>query len=104
MLALSLVLFRNNPLNQRTMGFLSENVIPGNHGKIFATNARENHELESVKKAILSVDGIKDCFIHAEIFPVEITVHTSKVVKIEDIENKVKATGFHAIGKGIFEL
>ncbi len=86
------------------MGFLSDNVIPGNYGKIFGTNARENHELEKVKKAVMSVNGIKDCIINAEVFPAEITVHTSKVVKIADIENKVKATGFHAIGKGIFEL
>lgn len=86
------------------MGFLSDNVIPGNHGKIFSTNAKENHELEKIKKAVMGVDGIMDCIINAEIFPVEITVHTSKVVKIADIENKVKATGFHAIGKGIFEL
>lgn len=86
------------------MGFLSDNVIPGNYGKIFGTNAKENHELEVVKNAIMSIDGIKDCIINTDIFPVEITVHTSKVVKIDDIENKVKATGFHAIPKGMFEL
>jgi len=31
-------------------------------------------------------------------------VHTSKIIKIEDIENAVKKIGFHAIPKSLFAL
>lgn len=86
------------------MSFLSENIIPGNHGKIFSTNAKTEKELEEVKIVILSLDGIEDIIINKEVFPVEFTIHTSKIVTIDDVENKVKTTGFHAIPKGIFKL
>ena len=49
------------------MSLLTENVIPGNHGKIFGTNAIEDLDLlaitvieyESPKINILSRDGIQ---------------------------------------------
>ena len=61
--------------------------------------SREKHELEEVKNAVMSVDGIKNCIVNEEVFLAEITVCTSK-----DVENKVKAKVFHAIAKGMFEL
>ncbi len=86
------------------MSFLSENVIPGNHGKIFGTDAKELDDLERIKAKILSLKGIKDVIINSEIFPKEFTIHTTNLVKVEDIQEAVKLTGFHAIPKGIFEL
>ncbi|MGJ8659931.1 heavy-metal-associated domain-containing protein [Cellulophaga fucicola] len=87
------------------MSLLSENVIPGNHGKVFGTNAKEQAEIAIVVEAILTVDGIKDVLVNADVFPAELTVHTNAIVEIEKIENAVKPTGFHAIPKGgLFQL
>lgn len=86
------------------MSLLSENVIPGNHGKIFGTNAKEEQDLEKIKTKILSIDGIEDVIIDPEAYPNEFTIHTNKLVSVKDIEDAVISVGFHAIPKGIFEL
>ncbi len=86
------------------MSLLSENIIPGNHGKIFGTNAKEKKDLERIKNKVLLLTGIKEVKINLEVFPREFTVYTTKLVKVEDIENKVKLTGFHAIPKDLFAL
>lgn len=86
------------------MSLISENVIPGNHGKIFETNATDYEDLESIKTAILKVDGVIDVFIDEDAFPKTITIHTSDLVPIKEIENAVIETGFHAIPKSLFEL
>jgi len=87
------------------MSLLSENVIPGNHGKIFGTNAKYQSDLERIRDKILSLNGIKDVIVNADIYPRQFIVHTSKLVKIEDIEAKVKLTGFNAIPKkNLFEI
>ncbi len=86
------------------MSLLSENVIPGNHGKVFSTNATEKKDLDRIKKRLLELDGIKDVKVNFNIYPIEITVHTFKLVSVENIENKVKITGYHDIPKGIFPL
>ena len=86
------------------MSLLTDNVIPGNHGKIFGTNAMEDSDLMEIKTSLLELDGIKDVLLNTEIFPREFTVHTTKMISITDIENKVKSVGFHAIPKDLFEL
>jgi len=86
------------------MSLLSEHVIPGNHGKIFGTDAKEMEDLIKIQKAILQIEGIKDVILNTEVFPREITIHTSKLVTVERIENKVKVLGFHTIPKGLFQL
>ncbi|TDQ27521.1 heavy-metal-associated domain-containing protein [Tenacibaculum caenipelagi] len=86
------------------MSLLSENVIPGNHGKVFGTNAKYIRDLEKIKSRILSVHGVKDVIINSEVFPRELTVQTTELVKVKEIEDAVKSTGFHVIPKGLFEL
>lgn len=86
------------------MSFLSENVIPGNYGKIFETNAKESSELEKLKSSILHVEGIRDVILNLETFPRELTVHTEKVVRIDDIEKAALEAGFHAIPRTLFPL
>jgi len=86
------------------MSLLSENVIPGNFGKIFEVNTIKSNQLELIKSVILKVQGVKNVIINEDILPREITVHTSSLVKIEDIEKEVIKTGFHAIPKSIFPL
>ncbi|GBF21589.1 hypothetical protein C21_03775 [Arenibacter sp. NBRC 103722] len=86
------------------MSLISENIIPGNHGKVFGTDAKEISDLLKIEKAILGIDGIKDVIINKEVFPREFTIHTSKLITVEYIANEVKKLGFHIIPKGIFEL
>jgi hypothetical protein len=86
------------------MSYLSENVIPGNHGKIFGTNAQEQEDLDRIFSAIKSIEGIKDVILSPQKFPKEFTVHTTKMVEIKTIEDEVKRLGFHAIPMGLFEL
>ena len=85
------------------MSILSENVIPGNHGKVFGTNAKEANDLRRIKENLLKIEGVKNVTFNND-FPVEFTVHTSKMVEIKEIEKMVKGIGFHAIPKGLFSL
>ena len=86
------------------MSLLSENVIPGNHGKVFETNVVDNYDLQRIKNDLLLVDGIKDVLIDAQKFPKEFTVHTTKLVSIKEIEAVVLHLGFHAIERALFKL
>ena len=86
------------------MSLLSENIIPGNHGKIFGANAKDKSDLEKIKTKILSLKGVKDVLINSEVYLREFTVHTTGLVKVADIEAKVQLTGFHAIPKGLLKL
>jgi hypothetical protein len=86
------------------MSLLSENVIPGNHGKIFRTNAKNHQDLIKIKEAVSHIKGIKDVIINEDKFPVEITIHTTSMVSVKEIEDVVVGVGFHAIPKSMFEL
>lgn len=81
------------------MSLLTDNIIPGEHGKVFGTNANEEIELIEIKNSLLKVDGITEVSINNSIFPKEFTVFTSKVISIKDVEKVVKSIGFHAIPK-----
>lgn len=86
------------------MSLISENVIPGNHGKTFETNAKELEDLELIKNATLRVNGVEKVIIDADTYPKQFTVHTSKMVEVKAIEDEINKTGFHAIPKAIFPL
>lgn len=86
------------------MSLLSENVIPGNHGKVFGTNAKEHSSLEKIKFAIEKIDGIKDVIVNEDVFPRELTVHTTQIVSVKEIEDAVIKVGYHAIPKHHFAL
>jgi len=86
------------------MSLLSENIIPGNHGKIFETNATQHEDLMRIKDAISTVHGVKDVIVDENEFPKKIIVHTATLVTVKEIEDKVIRTGFHAIPKSLFEL
>ena len=86
------------------MSLLSENVIPGNHGKIFGTNAQSHQDLIKIKKEILKLEGIKDVIIEEGRFPRELTVHTNSLVSVKEIEDAAIKVGFHAIPKSMFAL
>ncbi|MGV9004066.1 heavy-metal-associated domain-containing protein [Flavobacterium sp.] len=81
------------------MSLLTENVIPGSQGKVFGTNATELHSLEIIKNAIQTISGIKEVIINEDVFPREITIYTSEVVTVTEIQEAVIAAGFHVIPK-----
>ncbi len=86
------------------MSLLSENVIPGNHGKAFETNAEDTEQLLRIKRLVLKVSGVKDVITNDHVFPREFTVHTNSLVQISDIQEVLKIADFHAIPKGLFKL
>lgn len=86
------------------MSFLSDNVIPGNHGKVFGTDAQKQEDIDKIFTTIKSIDGIKDVILSPQKFPKEFIIHTSKMVEIKTIEDAVKHLGFHAVPKELFQL
>lgn len=79
------------------MSLFTDNVIPGNHGKLFGTNAIEEQDLMDIKNSLLEMDGIKNVVLNTTIFPREFTVYSTRIMRVSEIENKVKSIGFHAI-------
>lgn len=79
------------------MSLFTDNVIPGNHGKLFGTNAVEEKDLMDIKNGLLEMDGIKNVVLNTSIFPREFTVYSTRIMRVSEIENKVKSIGFHAI-------
>lgn len=86
------------------MNLLSENVIPGDHGKIFETNAENKTDLEHIKKTVLRIEGISDVLLNDDIFPREITVLTTDFVKVEEVQQAADEAGFHVLPKALFHL
>ncbi|RTY68313.1 heavy-metal-associated domain-containing protein [Flavobacterium sp. GSP27] len=86
------------------MSILTDNVIPGNHGKIFGTNAIKDLDLLEIKASLLKLDGIIDVLLNTDLFPREFTIHTSKMIPVSVIQDQVRSVGFHAIPKEVFEL
>ncbi|KGL63664.1 hypothetical protein [Polaribacter sp. Hel1_85] len=86
------------------MSFLSDNVIPGNHGKVFETNATFNYDLNLIKTKIASIDGVKRVSINTDVFPKEFKIRTSKLVPDKVIEDAVISLGFHVIAKEMLPL
>ena len=86
------------------MSVITENIIPGNHGRIFGTNASSTEEMEKIKSFLSKVDGVKDVVIVEGVFPREFIVHTTKLLSVVTIEDAVKRLDLHAIPKGWFHL
>ncbi|GIZ10175.1 heavy-metal-associated domain-containing protein [Flavobacterium sp. UMI-01] len=84
------------------MCLLSDNVIPGNRGTSFGTDAKEETDLKNIQKSILSIDGIKEVLINFSVFPRELRVFSNKMIPVQLIETKVKSVGFHAVSKDSF--
>lgn len=83
------------------MTFISENIIPGNYGKKFTTDVNEPSEKSKLEAAILKVKGVT-AVIFGTTYPLELTVHTDKVVNISEIQEKAKELEYHVIPKEPF--
>lgn len=86
------------------MSLITDNIIPGNYGKVFSTDAKKKKDLLKIKEAIENLPGIKDVILHMDKYPIEITIHTNALVHIDVVEKEVMRFGFHAIPKGLFEF
>ena len=86
------------------MNLLSENVIPGDHGKIFETNAENQSDLDQIKNAILSIEGVSAVLLDNDIYPREIIVLTNTFVSVEEVAKAADEAGFHILPKPLFHL
>lgn len=86
------------------MSLITEYVIPGVHGKIFVTNAEKKEDLEKIKSSLLALIGIKEVEINLNSFPREISVISSELVSITDIQKSVLENDFHLIPKSNFSI
>ncbi|MEZ4936989.1 MAG: heavy-metal-associated domain-containing protein [Crocinitomicaceae bacterium] len=84
------------------MSLLSENIIPGKHGTTFGTDAKSSIELHKILQAIATINGVRDVIFNTEKFPREFTVRTTRMIKVSEIQSKIKAVGYHAIPTGFF--
>mgnify|MGYP000651645976 CR=1 FL=1 len=84
------------------MSFLSENVIPGNYGKKFTTDAKTPDEFKQIEEKLMKLDGVKDVMFENGSKPVVFVIHTNKVVAVKTIEDKVKELELHAVPTGPF--
>lgn len=83
------------------MTYVNDNIIPGNHGKKFATDVKSPEDKSRLKSAIMGIDGIVDVFFEAG-YPSELTIHTNKVIRIDEVQEKATELEFHVIAKGPF--
>ncbi|MEO9076151.1 MAG: hypothetical protein ABI263_02535 [Gelidibacter sp.] len=83
------------------MTFISENIIPGNYGKKFTTDVDEASEKTKLEAAIMQVEGVVKV-IFEDTFPLVFTVHTDRVVNINEIQGKANELNYHVIAKGPF--
>lgn len=86
------------------MGLLSDNVIPGNHGKTFEVNINDIEEFEMVKQALIKLNGVKKVLFDTETFPHILIIHSSSLVHVKDVQQIVIESGFHAVPKTLFGL
>ncbi|MGJ8592915.1 MAG: heavy-metal-associated domain-containing protein [Aquaticitalea sp.] len=84
------------------MSFISENVIPGNYGKKFTTDAKNPEEFKQIEDALMTLEGVKDVVFENGSTPTVFVVHTNKVVNVHEIENKIKLLDLHAVPTGLF--
>lgn len=86
------------------MSLIGENVIPGDHGRVFYVDINDENEFEEMKQKILKIKGVKDVLYHAGVYPREMTIHSLNLVKVKDIQDAVREKGFHAVPAGLFRL
>ena len=86
------------------MGLIEDNIIPGNHGKIFTIDVEDEFEFAEVQERVMEIPGVKDVVLDQEEYPHEMVIHTHDMVKVSDVQAAVKDTGYHAVPKGLFPL
>lgn len=83
------------------MSTISDNLIYGDNGRIFETNAANETELETIKNAILNIRGVNSVHFYEQKKPTEFSVKTYLAVSVKEVEQAVIGSGYHAIPKTI---
>ena len=86
------------------MGLIEDNIIPGNHGKIFTIDVEDEFEFAEVQERVMEIPGVKDVLLDVEEYPHEMVIHTNDMVKVTDVQAAVKDAGYHAVPKSLFPL
>lgn len=88
------------------MSFFNDNVLPGDTGRVFRTNAEESEDLHEIAEKVYHLEGVHDVGINRDVFPVEFTIHSDdfSVVSIDDIEQAAIDCGFHLIPRSNFNV
>lgn len=84
------------------MSFLEDNVIPGNHGKKFTTDAKNLDEFKKIKNTLLKLEGVSNVIFESNSDPIVFVVHTDRVVKVDTIQKTIKLLNLHAVPTGLF--
>lgn len=84
------------------MSYLTEYILPGTAGKIFLMGTDYSNDYQRVLKILDTVKGISTVSLNNSVFPREITICTEKPVAVREVQQRVKAFGFHAIPKAFF--
>lgn len=86
------------------MSLTSENIIPGNHGKVFTTDINSEVVFKKVEEELLKIKGVEDVLFNDDRFPHEVTVHTNSLIKVNELQTVVKNLGYHIIPRTLFIL
>ena len=86
------------------MDATQENVIPGNHGKVFVVDIEDEFKFSDVQETVMQLDGIKDVLFDDEVMPHEMIIHTEDLVKVSDVQAAVKKHGYDAVPESLFPL
>lgn len=83
------------------MTYINDNIIPGNHGKSFTMDVESPEDKSRLKAALMSIDGVVNVIFETA-DPFEVTIHTNKVVHVQEITDKATSLELHVIPKGPF--
>lgn len=86
------------------MDATKENVIPGNHGKVFKVDIEDEFKFSDVQETVMQLNGIKDVLFDDEVVPHEMIIHTENLVKVSDVQAAVKKHGYDAVPESLFPL
>lgn len=85
------------------MSFTDDQILPGSM-YTFGTNAENEDHLNTIKKALETVDHITEIKLHNDEFPKAFSIMTDILLPVDTVQKKVIEAGFHAIPKEGFSL
>lgn len=83
------------------MTYINDNIIPGNHGKTFTTDVNSPEDESRLKAALMKIDGVTNVIFETS-YPSAVTIHTNKVVHVQEVMEAGQALKLHVLPKGPF--
>lgn len=86
------------------MSYLSEHIIPTEHGQTFESNITTDEKFEILKNTLINVKGVisVECEEDTDSSLKDVTIKTDGPVEIEDLQNEAKKIEVHLIRKSAF--